>query len=124
MASASPLKRSLTGRNVQLTLALLKPDICAKPDLPPRIYEAIKSNNLDIVTKRNVLWTLEEAGQFYAEHKGKFFYERLCGYMTRYKKKGYFLRKRGFSYQLSVAAVDLSRHLCCHPPTPLKVGEL
>ncbi|KAL1928861.1 hypothetical protein VTP01DRAFT_2647 [Rhizomucor pusillus] len=82
MASASPLKRSLTGRNVQLTLALLKPDICAKPDLPPRIYEAIKSNNLDIVTKRNVLWTLEEAGQFYAEHKGKFFYERLCGYMT------------------------------------------
>lgn len=95
MASASPLKRSLTGRNVQLTLALLKPDICAKPDLPPRIYEAIKSNNLDIVTKRNVLWTLEEAGQFYAEHKGKFFYERLCGYMTRYKKKGYFFAKTG-----------------------------
>lgn len=73
---AQPLKR-------QLTLALLKPDICADSSLPPKIFDAINANNMKILKQRQVLWTQEQAGAFYAEHKGKFFYERLCGYMTR-----------------------------------------
>lgn len=73
---AQPLKR-------QLTLALLKPDICADASLPPRILDAIKANKMKVLKQRQVLWTQEQAGAFYAEHKGKFFYERLCGYMTR-----------------------------------------
>ncbi|KAF7730561.1 Nucleoside diphosphate kinase 6 [Apophysomyces ossiformis] len=66
----------------QLTLALLKPDICANPALPQKIYEAIRKREIDIIQRRDVLWTETEAGAFYAEHKGKFFFERLCGYMT------------------------------------------
>ncbi|KAI8385786.1 nucleoside diphosphate kinase [Blakeslea trispora] len=66
----------------QVTLALLKPDICANPALLPKIKEAIQHQQLEIVKERQVLWTEEDAGQFYAEHKGKFFYDRLCGYMT------------------------------------------
>ncbi|KAG2208382.1 hypothetical protein INT46_001051 [Mucor plumbeus] len=66
----------------QITLALLKPDICANAALPPKIRQAIKAKNLEIVTERDVLWTEKQAGEFYAEHQGKFFYHRLCGYMT------------------------------------------
>ncbi|KAI9317276.1 nucleoside diphosphate kinase [Dichotomocladium elegans] len=66
----------------QLTLALLKPDICADASLPPKIYDAIRAKNMTILKRQQMLWTQEDAGAFYAEHKGKFFYERLCGYMT------------------------------------------
>lgn len=66
----------------QLTLALLKPDICANAALPPKIKEAIVNQGLEIIKENNVLWTEEQAGKFYAEHKSKFFYHRLCGYMT------------------------------------------
>lgn len=67
----------------QLTLALLKPDICANKLLIPKIQQAIADHHLDIIQQREVLWTEKDAGDFYAEHKGKFFYHRLCGYMTR-----------------------------------------
>lgn len=66
----------------QLTLALLKPDICANAALPAKIKQAILNKDLKIVKERNVLWTETDAGRFYAEHEGKFFYHRLCGYMT------------------------------------------
>lgn len=66
----------------QITLALLKPDICANAALPPKIRQAIKDKDLEIVTEKDMLWTEQQAGQFYAEHQGKFFYHRLCGYMT------------------------------------------
>ncbi|KAI8139270.1 P-loop containing nucleoside triphosphate hydrolase protein [Fennellomyces sp. T-0311] len=76
------LKQPLIASTKQLTLALLKPDICANAALPPKIYQAIKDREMEIVQQRQVLWTENDAGAFYAEHKGKFFYERLCGYMT------------------------------------------
>lgn len=60
----------------------MKPDICANAALLPKIKEAMTQQGLDIVQERPVLWTEEQAGKFYAEHKGKFFYHRLCGYMT------------------------------------------
>ncbi|KAI9472105.1 MAG: non-metastatic cells 6, protein expressed in [Benjaminiella poitrasii] len=66
----------------QITLALLKPDICANPGLIPKIRQAIVANHLEIVQERPVLWSLAEAQAFYKEHEQKFFYERLCGYMT------------------------------------------
>ncbi|KAI8641091.1 nucleoside diphosphate kinase, partial [Parasitella parasitica] len=66
----------------QITLALLKPDICASAALPPKIRQAIQAKNLEIVEERDVLWTEQQAGEFYTEHQGKFFYHRLCGYMT------------------------------------------
>ncbi|KAI7863009.1 nucleoside diphosphate kinase [Spinellus fusiger] len=66
----------------QLTLALLKPDICASESLPVYVRQAIEAKHMSIVQQRQVLWTREDAGAFYAEHKGRFFYDRLCGYMT------------------------------------------
>ncbi|KAG2185866.1 hypothetical protein INT43_002304 [Umbelopsis isabellina] len=66
----------------QLTLALLKPDICANPLLPPKIIETIQARNLNVLQQKPVLWSQADAEAFYGEHRGKFFFERLCGYMT------------------------------------------
>ncbi|KAL1919488.1 uncharacterized protein VTP21DRAFT_2181 [Calcarisporiella thermophila] len=66
----------------QLTLALLKPDLCAWPQGVSRVLTAIHQNGFEIVRERDVLWRQNDAEQFYAAHKGRFFYERLCGYMT------------------------------------------
>ncbi|ORX47240.1 nucleoside diphosphate kinase [Hesseltinella vesiculosa] len=66
----------------QWTLALLKPDICANAAIIPKIQQAMQHHHLDIVHYQDVLWSLDDAERFYAEHKGKFFYQRLCGYMT------------------------------------------
>ncbi|KAI7900902.1 nucleoside diphosphate kinase [Cokeromyces recurvatus] len=74
--------RQLLKTNSQITLALLKPDICANPALVPKIRQAILTKNLNIVQERSVIWSLSDAQRFYAEHQHKFFYERLCGYMT------------------------------------------
>ncbi|CAO3637806.1 unnamed protein product [Cunninghamella blakesleeana] len=80
-----------TKPTTQLTLALLKPDICANEFLIPNIEAAMANQHLNIIKKRDVLWTEKEAGEFYAEHKGKFFYQRLCGYMTSGPFKAYIL---------------------------------
>ncbi|KAI8982238.1 nucleoside diphosphate kinase [Mycotypha africana] len=74
--------RSILHKRQQITLALLKPDICANPLLIDKVKEAIRKNNMEIVHEKRVLWTEKEAGQFYQEHQQKFFYHRLCGYMT------------------------------------------
>ncbi|ORZ22244.1 nucleoside diphosphate kinase [Absidia repens] len=78
-------------RTTQLTLALLKPDICADKSLIPKIQHTMAEHQLDIVQSRDVLWTEQEAGRFYAEHEGKFFYHRLCGYMTSGPFQAYIL---------------------------------
>jgi hypothetical protein len=71
-------------RPLQLTLALLKPDICANPLLPPKILDTIRARELNVLEQKTLLWSQSDAESFYGEHRGKFFFERLCGYMTRY----------------------------------------
>lgn len=78
---SNTLKQILKSQS-QVTLALLKPDICANAALVPKIKQAVKEKNLEIVAEKDILWTEKQAGEFYSEHKGKFFYHRLCGYMT------------------------------------------
>ncbi|KAG0236988.1 nucleoside diphosphate kinase [Mortierella sp. GBAus27b] len=70
--------RSLT----QLTLALLKPDLTANSIKVNKVFSHIQENNFNIVAQKKLLWSKSEAEAFYGEHRGKFFYERLCGYMT------------------------------------------
>ncbi|RKP28104.1 nucleoside diphosphate kinase, partial [Syncephalis pseudoplumigaleata] len=71
-----------TQADVQLTLALLKPDICADHEQVVAVHQAIRDASLAIVAQHSVAWKPEGAAAFYAEHKGRFFYERLCGYMS------------------------------------------
>lgn len=70
----------------QLTLALIKPDVCAYRPSVTQILKDIRSDphSFEIVQSKYVFWKRADAEAFYQEHKGKFFFERLCGYMTSY----------------------------------------
>ncbi|KAK9764979.1 hypothetical protein K7432_007051 [Basidiobolus ranarum] len=66
----------------QLTLGLLKPDLCANPIAVSQIQKRIREANFEVVETKDLVWTKSEAEKFYSEHEGKFFFERLVGYMT------------------------------------------
>ncbi|KAJ1981632.1 hypothetical protein H4R35_000631 [Dimargaris xerosporica] len=65
------------------TLGLLKPDITANPVFLDQVLAQIRNHpTLSIAHQKAVHWSAQDAQSFYAEHRGKFFYQRLCDYMT------------------------------------------
>ncbi|KAI8049702.1 nucleoside diphosphate kinase [Syncephalis plumigaleata] len=79
---SSKTEQTIRQPSMQLTLALLKPDICTDKEQIIEVYKAIDDAKLTVLAKHHVMWTPDGAGAFYAEHKGRFFYQRLCGYMS------------------------------------------
>ncbi len=71
-----------TARKLQLTLAIVKPDIIAQPHTAEHIRNIVLGHNFLYVKSERMQLTRERAGQFYAEHQGRFFYNRLVSYMT------------------------------------------
>ncbi|CAG5132721.1 unnamed protein product [Candidula unifasciata] len=67
---------------LQLTLALLKPDIVAQPHIVQNIRQLILENGLYFVLSKNVKLSHSQAELFYAEHRGKFFQTRLVSFMS------------------------------------------
>ena len=67
--------------SVEHTLSIIKPDAVAK-NVIGKIYSRFESAGLKIVAARMQHLTREEAGGFYAIHKGKPFYEALLDFMT------------------------------------------
>lgn len=77
-------KTILTGRReLQLTLALLKPTLCSYPPDVSAVLRQIKRKNLEIVRTRRLFWTTDEAASFYAKHTNNFYFSRLVAGMTR-----------------------------------------
>ncbi|KAG0344162.1 Nucleoside diphosphate kinase 6 [Podila humilis] len=66
----------------RITLALLKPDLTANRNKVEKVFAHIQKNNFNILAHKTLLWSKADAEAFYGEHRGKFFFERLCGYMT------------------------------------------
>ncbi|KAI9298590.1 nucleoside diphosphate kinase [Neoconidiobolus thromboides FSU 785] len=65
------------------TLALIKPDLYNQPKNVERVLDTINSrDDIKIVSKKEVYWSIDEAKSFYKEHDGKFFYDRLTSYMA------------------------------------------
>jgi len=62
------------------TIALIKPDAFDRKD---QILSRIKLEDFTIVGEKEILLSRELAEQFYAEHKGKAFYEQLLEFMCR-----------------------------------------
>lgn len=68
--------------SLQLTLALIKPTVCAyQPDVSAVLKE-IKKSGLNVARSKRLFWTSADAHNFYAEHRGKFYYDRLILGMT------------------------------------------
>ena len=64
------------------TFSIIKPDATAR-HLEDKINDMIRANGLKIIASKKINQpTREQIGNFYAEHKGKPFYDRLVDYMT------------------------------------------
>lgn len=71
------------GKILQLTLAIIKPDAMQKPLVLNTVRKIIKEDFY--IVRSNVEHLSDERAKgFYRDHLGKFFYERLLKFMTRY----------------------------------------
>jgi len=66
---------------MQNTLSIIKPD-AVKKGYTEQICTRIEDSGLDIVLKKELLLTRNQAKGFYAEHTGKPFFEALINFMT------------------------------------------
>lgn len=78
---------------LQLTLALIKPDAVAHPVISEALHGKILENNFIIVRCKRLVWTKPESEKFYAEHSGRFFYQRLVEYMSSGPMQAYVLAR-------------------------------
>ncbi len=65
---------------MQRTFSIIKPDAVTR-NLIGKIYQHFEEHGLRIVAAKMKRLTREEAEGFYAEHKGREFYEPLVAYM-------------------------------------------
>ena len=66
---------------IERTLSIIKPDAVAK-NLIGQIYARFEGAGLRIVAARMLHPSREQAGEFYAVHKGRPFYDDLIAFMT------------------------------------------
>ena len=66
---------------IEKTLSIIKPDAVQKK-LIGKIYSRFEDGGLRVVATKMLHLDDEVAGGFYAEHKGRPFYEALIGFMT------------------------------------------
>ena len=67
---------------LELTQAVLKPDMVLHPPNLAAAQEMILASGFLVVRSRLTCLTRSAAEQFYAEHRGKFFYNRLVTFMS------------------------------------------
>lgn len=67
--------------SVERTLSIIKPDAVSR-NVIGKIYTCFESAGLKIVGSKMLFLTKEQAGQFYAEHDGRPFFEDLVTFMS------------------------------------------
>ncbi|MEK9649519.1 MAG: nucleoside-diphosphate kinase [Gammaproteobacteria bacterium] len=66
---------------IEKTLSIIKPDATSR-NLIGEIISRFEKSGLRIVAAKMIKLSKEQAGGFYAEHKGKPFFDNLIDYMT------------------------------------------
>ena len=64
------------------TLALLKPDVISNPVTHRTLLSLIKTTGFFIQHEGMISWSKAEARNFYSEHEGRFFHQRLVEFMS------------------------------------------
>lgn len=67
--------------SAQRTLALIKPDATERA-MQGKIIDRILQSGFKIVSMKQLRLSRPQAEAFYGEHKGKPFFDSLCGYMV------------------------------------------
>ncbi|XP_028295764.1 nucleoside diphosphate kinase 6 isoform X1 [Gouania willdenowi] len=78
---------------LQLTLAVIKPDAVAHPLMVQALHQKILENNFLIVRCKDLVWRRADSERFYAEHAGRFFYQRLVEFMSSGPMRAYVLAR-------------------------------
>lgn len=78
---------------LQLTLAVIKPDAMAHPLMLEALHQRILDNNFGIVRCKDLVWRRQDSERFYAEHSGRFFYQRLVEFMSSGPMRAYILAR-------------------------------
>ncbi|KAM9338862.1 nucleoside diphosphate kinase 6 [Symphorus nematophorus] len=78
---------------LQLTLAVIKPDAVAHPVMLEALHQRILENNFVIVRCKDLVWRRQDSERFYAEHSGRFFYQRLVEFMSSGPMRAYILAR-------------------------------
>lgn len=69
-------------KKLQLTLAILKPDVASRPHIVEDIHDIIQENGFFFVASKHLHLRRADAEEFYKEHHGKFFHNRLVNFMS------------------------------------------
>lgn len=67
---------------LQLTLAILKPDLTLRPFSVEHVRATLLQNDFIAIKSKQEHLSPEKVKDFYREHEGKFFYNRLVTYMS------------------------------------------
>lgn len=67
---------------LQLTLAILKPDVVSHPHILHQIKDMIIQRGFLFIRSKRLQLTRARAEEFYKEHEGRFFYNRLVSFMS------------------------------------------
>lgn len=65
---------------IERTLSIIKPDAVAK-DIIGKIYSRFETNGLKVVAAKMAWLSPQEAGEFYAVHKARPFFQELVNFM-------------------------------------------
>lgn len=71
----------MDNQNIQKTCAIIKPDAFSNQN-SGKIIDIIQHSGLNIIGIKILHLTAQQAGEFYAVHKGKPFYEGLLEFMS------------------------------------------
>lgn len=66
-----------------LTFAIIKPHVVSNPVVFRKLQDIIIDNKFEIIRKKQLKLTEPILDEFYDEHRGKFFYNRLKTFMKR-----------------------------------------
>ncbi len=66
---------------IERTLSIIKPD-ATRRNITGRIIAMLEEAGLRVVAQKRIRLTKEQAGQFYAVHKERPFYDELCEFMA------------------------------------------
>ncbi|KAJ9591963.1 hypothetical protein L9F63_001475 [Diploptera punctata] len=80
-------------KSLQLTMAIIKPHITKAPHALKKIHDIIITNEFYVVKRRILVMTEDLASSFYAEHRNKFFYNRLVTFMCSGSSEVYILAR-------------------------------